>query len=49
MDHGKRQGRGKYTWGAKGAVYDGEYADNRRQGTGIMTFPDKSRYEGTCG
>jgi hypothetical protein len=46
MEHGKRQGQGKYTWGAQGAVYEGEYVDNRRQGVGIMTFPDKSKYEG---
>lgn len=46
MQHGKRHGHGKYTWGAQGAVYDGEYVDNRRQGVGTMSFPDKSRYEG---
>lgn len=48
MEHGKRSGQGKYTWGASGAVYEGEYCDNRRQGLGMMTFPDKSRYEGAC-
>jgi hypothetical protein len=36
---------GKYTW-SNGAVYDGEYVDNMKQGQGIMTFPDKSKYEG---
>jgi hypothetical protein len=46
MEHGKRQGQGKYTWGAQGAAYEGEYAGNRRQGVGMMTFPDKSKYEG---
>jgi hypothetical protein len=46
MEHGVRQGQGKYTWGAQGAVYEGEYVNNRRQGVGVMTFPDKSRYEG---
>lgn len=46
MEHGVRQGQGKYTWGAQGAVYEGEYVNNRRQGVGMMTFPDKSRYEG---
>lgn len=46
MEHGKRSGQGKYTWGAQGAVYEGEYVDNRRQGLGTMAFPDKSRYEG---
>jgi radial spoke head protein 1 len=46
MEHGKKHGQGKYTWGAAGAVYEGEYVDNRRQGLGSMTFPDKSKYEG---
>lgn len=27
-------------------MYEGEYADNMKQGQGIMTFPDKSKYEG---
>jgi hypothetical protein len=38
---------GKYTW-SNGAVYEGEYADNVKQGQGTMTFPDKSKYEGVC-
>ncbi|WIA15499.1 hypothetical protein OEZ85_002136 [Tetradesmus obliquus] len=46
MEHGKRQGHGKYTW-SNGAVYEGEYADNMKQGQGFMTFPDKSKYEGS--
>lgn len=42
---GKRHGKGKYVW-SSGAYYDGEYADNLKQGEGIMVFPDKGRYEG---
>jgi hypothetical protein len=29
-------------------VYEGEYADNMKQGQGTMSFPDKSKYEGGC-
>jgi hypothetical protein len=29
-------------------MYEGEYADNMKQGQGTMTFPDKSKYEGGC-
>lgn len=45
MDHGKRQGTGKYTW-SNGAVYDGEYVANKKHGQGVMLYPDKSKYEG---
>jgi len=46
MNHGKREGTGKYTW-TSGAVYEGSYNDNKKQGQGVMTFPDKGKYEGT--
>ena len=45
MNHGKREGTGKYTW-TSGAVYEGSYRDNKKQGQGVMTFPDKGKYEG---
>jgi hypothetical protein len=45
MEHGKRQGKGRYTWG-NGCYYDGEYAENKKHGTGVITFPDKGSYEG---
>jgi hypothetical protein len=37
--------QGKYTW-SNGAVYEGAYADNKKQGQGKLTFPDKGVYEG---
>lgn len=43
--NGRRHGRGKYTF-ANGAFYEGEYADNVKQGQGVMEYPDKGRYEG---
>ncbi|KAL6746547.1 radial spoke protein 10 [Haematococcus lacustris] len=46
FQHGKRCGKGKYTWGVSGAVYEGQYLDNKKQGKGRMTYPDKSVYEG---
>jgi hypothetical protein len=46
MVHGKRQGPGKYTWGALGSWFEGEYADNVKQGQGVLVAPDKGRYEG---
>jgi hypothetical protein len=45
MVHGKREGKGKYTW-SSGASYEGEYAAGLKQGTGTMVFPDKGKYEG---
>ncbi len=46
MEHGIRQGQGTYTWGINGAVYVGEYVNNKKHGKGKMTFPDKGVYEG---
>jgi hypothetical protein len=46
MEHGVRHGRGKYTFGASGAVYEGDYASGQRHGRGAMKFPDGSKYEG---
>lgn len=48
MVHGKREGKGKYTW-SSGASYEGEYAAGLKQGTGAMVFPDKGKYEGAGG
>lgn len=45
LEHGQRQGAGKYTW-TNGCSYDGMYQNHARHGRGTMTFPDKSRYEG---
>uniref|UniRef100_A0A7S0R255 Radial spoke protein 10 n=1 Tax=Chlamydomonas leiostraca TaxID=1034604 RepID=A0A7S0R255_9CHLO len=44
--HGKRHGKGKYTWGVSGAVYEGDYAEGAKAGRGRMAYPDKSVYEG---
>ncbi len=45
LSHGQRDGKGKYVW-SNGCYYDGQYKDHMRHGPGILTFPDKSRYEG---
>ena len=45
MEHGKKQGKGVYTWKG-GCIYSGNYEENRRSGHGVMTLPDGSRYEG---
>ena len=39
-------GKGKYTWGVNGAVYVGDYDDNKKQGKGQLTYPDKGVYVG---
>lgn len=31
---------------ANGAIYDGGYLWNRKEGEGLMVYPDGSRYEG---
>jgi radial spoke head protein 1 len=46
MSHGVREGQGTYTFGVSGAVYSGNYVDNKKHGKGKMTFPDKSVFEG---
>ena len=38
-------GNGTYTW-ADGAVYDGEWKDNKRNGKGTNTWPDGDVHEG---
>lgn len=45
--HGQREGKGKYTW-SNGCYYDGVYQNHLRHGSGILTMPDKGRYEGWC-
>ena len=47
LQHGLREGRGKYTW-SNGSFYDGEYRSGARHGQGRMVFPDKGEYEGQC-
>lgn len=49
MEHGVRHGRGKYTFGASGAAFEGQYVNGQKQGHGIMKFPDGSKYEGEGG
>ena len=34
-----RHGTGKYTF-ASGVVYEGDYVEGKKQGAGVMTFPD---------
>ena len=46
MSHGKRHGKGKYTWGVGGATYEGDYVEGTRAGKGAMAYPDKSRFAG---
>ena len=48
LNHGQREGKGKYTW-SNGCFYDGEYKNHMRHGNGTLTLPDKGRYEGWCG
>ena len=48
LNHGQREGKGKYTW-SNGCYYDGEYKNHMRHGNGTLTLPDKGRYEGWCG
>ena len=45
MEHGVKQGKGKYVWKA-GCIYEGEYEQNIKCGTGVMTMADGSKYEG---
>jgi hypothetical protein len=45
MEHGKRSGRGTYTWQDR-TKYVGDYANNNRNGQGTMSYPDGSSYEG---
>lgn len=45
MEHGKKNGSGKYVW-SNGASYEGDYLANKKHGHGIMVFPDKSKYDG---
>ncbi len=47
LQHGLRDGRGRYTW-SNGSVYDGDYRAGARHGQGRMVFPDKGEYEGEC-
>lgn len=46
MEHGTRHGRGRYTFGASGALYDGAYAAGARCGHGAARFPDGGSYTG---
>lgn len=43
----KRNGKGVYTHTSAGATYDGDFVDGQKHGVGTMTYPDKSKYEGT--
>ena len=48
---GRRSGRGQCAYGAEsgpfeGQVYNGEWRDNKWEGTGILLFPNGDRYDG---
>ena len=42
---GKKEGQGKYTW-ADGSIYEGEWLDNRINGSGIYIWKDGRKYYG---
>ena len=42
---GKKEGRGKYTWGTR-KVYEGEWRAGNRDGRGSMRNPNGDTYEG---
>lgn len=50
IKNGTRNGQGTYTWLSQeryaGCVYKGGYVDGRREGMGVMTFPDGGVYKG---
>jgi hypothetical protein len=43
--HGKRNGRGSYTW-RSGWKFVGGWKDGKPNGQGIVTWPDGTRYIG---
>lgn len=43
--HGKREGFGKFVY-ADGAVYEGQWIDDRIHGEGVAIFASGNRYEG---
>jgi hypothetical protein len=45
LEHGKRNGKGKYTW-SNGCYHDGSYVDGVKHGHGVHTFPDGSKFTG---
>jgi len=42
----KRNGKGEYSFKKAKAKFVGEYADGKKQGNGVMTYPDGSKYTG---
>jgi radial spoke head protein 1 len=49
--HNQRQGVGKYVWkaaeeGKSGGVYEGGYDANKKNGKGLMKYPDNGTYDG---
>jgi hypothetical protein len=38
--------QGKYTWGVTGTVYEGDYCEGKKIGTGKISYPNNSVYEG---
>lgn len=45
-EKGVRQGEGKYFWKQPAAIYEGNYANHKKEGMGVMKYPDGSVYEG---
>lgn len=45
--HGKREGYGKFVY-ADGAVYEGQWVDDRIHGDGVAIFASGNRYEGSA-
>lgn len=39
------EGKGEMTW-SDGRKYNGDFANNKRNGFGIYTWPDGRKYEG---
>ena len=46
MKNGKRDGKGKYTWG-DGSVYEGEFKDDMKNGEGTYRWANGACYTGT--
>jgi hypothetical protein len=43
---GVRNGQGKYFWKEKIAKYVGNYENHKKEGYGVMKYPDGAKYDG---